>query len=82
VESEALVERDVALRTGLENHGRTALARQRKPELDERRTDTTSLPAGCDCDGVEMPERLARPERAYKSRMRDARNARAPALID
>ena len=36
VESEALVERDVALRTGLEDHGGTALARLLKPELDER----------------------------------------------
>jgi hypothetical protein len=46
VKSEALVERDVALRTGLENHGGTALAGQLKPELDERGADPTSLPAG------------------------------------
>ena len=36
VKSEALVERDVALRSGLENHGVTALARLLKPELDKR----------------------------------------------
>src|SRR5579862_749032 len=60
VEPEALVERDVALRTGLENHGGTALARVLKPELDERGPDPTSLPAGCDRNGVEMPERLGR----------------------
>ena len=54
-ESEALVKRDVALRTGLENHGGTALARMLKPELDECRTDPTSLPAGPDRHGVEMP---------------------------
>ena len=60
VKSEALVERDVALRTGLENHGGTALARLLKPELDERGADPMSLPAGCDRNGVEMPEGLAR----------------------
>jgi hypothetical protein len=60
VKSEARVERYVALRAGLENHGDTALARQLKPELDERGADPTSLPAGRNRNGVEMPEGFAR----------------------
>src|SRR5262245_57724113 len=58
--SEVLVERDVALRTGLENHGSTALARLLKPELDERGADPSPLRAGCDRNRVEMPKGLAR----------------------
>jgi hypothetical protein len=44
VKSEALLERDVALRTGLKNHSGTA--RLLNPELDERGADPSSLQAG------------------------------------
>src|SRR5690349_4027951 len=59
-ESEALVERDVALCAGLENHGGTALACLLKPELDERGANPASLRTGCDRNGVEMPQGLGR----------------------
>ena len=56
VKSGALVERDVALRTGLENHGGAAHARLLEPELDEVGADPASLRVGYDSNGVEMPE--------------------------